>query len=372
MDYTLPQLLQTLHQQGGSDLHIAAGSAPRLRIDGAIRPLQLPPLSSTESRELCYSVLKDQQRKKFETIQEIDLSFSVENLCRFRANIFFDRGAVAATFRAIPNEIYTLEGLGLPLAAREICEKKKGLVLVTGPTGSGKSTSLSAMVDHINQTQYGHIVTIEDPIEFVHPHKNCIVHQREVGSDTDSFQRALKSILRQDPDVVLVGELRDLETISAAITTAETGHLVFATLHTNSCVSTLNRLIDVFPPHQQDQIRVQLSMNLAAIFSQSLLPSLSGGRVLAMEIMQINTPIAAMIHEGKFNQIYSAMQAGQDGSGNQTMNQALYALIQRRLITKDEAFIQSPDADELTKMIANPNSQRKLKTVPTALSSRKA
>lgn len=350
MEYTLPQLFKTLMDQSASDLHIAANSPPRLRIDGSLIPLKLPPLKPQEAQELCYSVLTETQKKKFEKDLELDLAFSVKGLARFRANIFYESGNVAGAFRVIPYKIYTLEELNFPKVVGELCHLPRGLVLVTGPTGSGKSTTLASMINNINETRHDHIVTIEDPIEFLHPHKNCVVNQREVGDDTTSFARALKSVLRQDPDVILVGEMRDLETISAAISAAETGHLVFATLHTNSCVSTLNRIIDVFPPHQQTQIRTQLSMTLEAVISQILLPAKGGGRVLAMEIMRSNHAIRALINEGKFNQIYSAMQSGQGGTSMQTMNQALFRLTEKAFINKDEALTKSSLPDELMEM----------------------
>ena len=351
MDYTLTQLFKTLLDQGGSDLHIATGSPPRIRIDGHLVPLQLPPLLPQETLELCYTILTEEQKKVFEKQKEIDLAFSIKKLARFRANIFFDRGTVAAAFRIIPDQLFKMEQLGLPQVAYDICDLPRGLVLVTGPTGSGKSTTLASMINHINETRYDHIVTIEDPVEFLHPHKRCVVNQRELGEDTESFQRALKSILRQDPDIVLIGELRDLETITAALTIAETGHLVFGTLHTNSCVSTLNRIIDAFPPYQQNQVRNQLSMTLEAVFSQLLIPSQKGGRVLAIEVMRVNTSIRALIHEGKFNQIYSAMQAGQSESYMQTMNQCLARHCAMGLISKDAALAKSGQKDELQDML---------------------
>lgn len=359
MDITLPQLLQYQTNQNASDLHIASGSPPRIRLDGQLLPIKMDPLTPQQSMELCYSILTEEQKKVFEKNKEIDLAFTIEGVARFRANIFLDSQYVAGAFRLIPAKIYSLQELALPPLMQELCALPRGLVLVTGPTGSGKSTSLAAMIDHINQHRYEHIVTIEDPVEFVHKHKNCMINQREIGQDTESFSRALKSVLRQDPDVVLIGEMRDLETVRAAITTAETGHLVFATLHTNNCVSSLNRIIDVFPPHQQEQIRTQLSMNLEAVISQILLPAKGGGRVMAMEIMRANSAIRALITEGKFTQIYSAMQTGQADSHMQTMNQALYRLVEQRYIDKDLALEKSSKKDELNEMLLKRNANRR-------------
>lgn len=351
--YTLPQLLKALVDQNGSDLHISVDSPPRLRLDGALYPLDVPALTPQDTMKLCYSVLTEEQKKNFEEHSELDLAFSVKGLARFRANIYFQRGTVAGAFRVIPYEIKSLKSLNLPPILERLCNLPRGLVLVTGPTGSGKSTTLAAMIDYINETRTDHIVTIEDPVEFMHNHKSSLINQREVGGDTKSFARALKSALRQDPDVVLVGELRDLETVSLAITTAETGHLVFATLHTNSCVSTLNRLIDVFPAEQQLQVRTQLALNLQATISQLLLPAQGGGRCLAMEVMIPNAAVRNLIREDKFHQIYSSMQTGQDSSGMQTLNQSLLGLVERRLITAAEAIEVSNETQELEMLLAN-------------------
>ncbi len=351
MNYTLPQLLKALLDQGGSDLHISTESPPRLRIDGSLLPLDLPPLTPQDTRQLCYSVLTEEQKKDFETHKEIDLAFSVKNMARFRANVFHQRGQVAGVFRVIPFKLYSLEELALPPSIKDICNTNKGLVLVTGPTGSGKSTTLAAMINYINETRRDHIITIEDPVEFMHTHKNSMVNQREVGSDTTSFARALKSVLREDPDVILVGEMRDLETISLALTAAETGHLVFATLHTNSCISTLTRIIDVFPPHQQVQVRIQLAMSVSAVIAQTLLPAVNGGRVMAMETMLPNKAIRNLIREDKLHQIYSSMLTGQDTSGMQTMNQSLLNLIDRRFVTAELALERSPEPEELQDML---------------------
>jgi twitching motility protein PilT len=353
MSYTLPQLLKALMDQKGSDLHISPHSPPRMRLDGTLYPLEVPPMTPEETQRLCYSVLTDEQKKTFEEHLEIDLAFAVKGLARFRANIYHQRGAVSGAFRVIPFEIKSLKDLNLPPILERLCSLPRGLVLVTGPTGSGKSTTLAAMIDYINQTRGDHIVTIEDPIEFQHPNKMCLVNQREIGADTKSFGRALKSVLRQDPDVILVGEMRDLETISLALTTAETGHLVFGTLHTNSCVSTLNRIIDVFPADQQLQIRSQLSLNLQATISQTLLPAQGGGRCLAMEIMLPNAAIRNLMREDKFHQIYSAMQTGQDQSGMQTLNQSLLSLVEKRKILPNEAMEISSEPSELEMLFAN-------------------
>jgi twitching motility protein PilT len=341
-------------EKGASDLHITTSSPPQLRIDGRLHPLKMPPLSPPETKQLCYSVLTDAQKHRFEENNELDLSFGVRGLSRFRANVFMQRGAVAGAFRAIPYKVKTFEELGLPRVCLELIKKPRGLILVTGPTGSGKSTTLASMVDRINSERNEHIVTIEDPIEYLHPHKGCLVNQREVGADTRSFSDALKYILRQDPDIVLVGEMRDLETIEAALTVAETGHLCFATLHTNSTVQTINRIVDVFPPYQQAQVRAQLSFVLEGVLCQALLPRASGpGRVLALEIMVPNAAIRNLIREDKIHQMYSQMQIGQEKFGMQTMNQSLASLYQRRLITLDEAVGRSSDPEELRQLIAD-------------------
>lgn len=302
----LHQLLKTMIEKGASDLHITTGTPPQLRIDGRLTPLKTPPLNPTETKQLCYSVLTDAQKHKFEEHNELDLSFGVKGLSRFRANVFMQRGAVSGAFRSIPFKIMTFQELGLPPVVSDLARKPRGLVLITGPTGSGKSTTLASIIDMINSERREHIVTIEDPIEYLHPHKGCIVNQREVHTDTESFKVALKYVLRQDPDVVLIGEMRDLETIEAALTIAETGHLAFATLHTNSCVQTINRIIDVFPPHQQPQVRAQLSFVLEGVVSQTLIPKASGkGRALALEVMIPNPAIRNLIREDKIHQIYS-------------------------------------------------------------------
>ncbi len=361
------QLLKAMIEKGASDLHITTGTPPQLRIDGKLCPLKMPPLSPQETKQLCYSVLTDAQKHRFEETSELDLSFSVQKLSRFRGNIFVQRGNTAGAFRAIPFKIMSFEELNLPPVVPELAKKPRGLILVTGPTGSGKSTTLASIIDRINTDRNEHIVTIEDPIEYLHPHKGCVVNQREVGADTESFKNALKYILRQDPDVVLIGELRDLETIEAALTVSETGHLCFATLHTNSAVQTINRIVDVFPPYQQGQIRQQLSFVLEGVMSQTLMPRANGpGRVLAVEVMVPNPAIRNLIREDKVHQMYSSMQVGQDKFGMQTMNQSLAALYKRRLISLDSASGRSPDVDELKSLVgqgqvAAPGSRRPAK-----------
>jgi twitching motility protein PilT len=351
----LHQLLKFLVESGGSDLHITTNSPPQMRVDGHLSPMDFPPMNQVETKQLCYSVLTDAQKHKFEEENELDLSFGVKGLSRFRGNMFIQRGAVAGVFRVIPYKILTFEELCLPPIVPELAARPRGLILVTGPTGSGKSTTLASIVDFININRREHIVTIEDPIEYLHPHKGCLVNQREVGADTKGFKNALKYVLRQDPDVVLVGELRDLETIEAALTLAETGHLCLATLHTNSCAQTINRIVDVFPPYQQTQIRAQLSFVLEGVLSQTLIPRMgSKGRALALEIMVPNAAIRNLIREDKVHQIYSQMQIGQEKFGMQTMNQSLYSLFQKRLISLEEALGRSQDPEELKQMISNP------------------
>ena len=350
------QLLKDLVERGGSDLHITTNTSPQIRIDGKLTPMDIPPLTPIETKQLCYSILTDSQKHKFEEENELDLSFGVKGLSRFRGNIFVQRGAVAGVFRVIPYKILTFEELGLPSIVKDLCEKPRGLILVTGPTGSGKSTTLASIIDRINTDRHDHIVTVEDPIEYLHPHKGCIVNQREVGADTKSFKHALKYVLRQDPDVVLIGELRDLETIEAALTLAETGHLCFATLHTNSCAQTMNRIIDVFPPYQQTQVRIQLSFVLEGVLSQTLIPKANGqGRALALEVMVPNPAIRNLIREDKVHQIYSQMQVGQDKFGMQTMNQCLMSLLSKRIISVDDALGRSSEPDELKQMLSPSN-----------------
>ena len=350
---SLSELLHRLAELGGSDLHVTTGTAPLVRVHGEIRPLEgYRPLNASETKQLAYSVLTDAQKHRFEENLELDFSFGVKGLSRFRANIFNQRGAVGAVFRAIPYEIKSFEELGLPPVVQELCKKPRGLVLVTGPTGSGKSTTLAAVIDKINRERHEHILTIEDPIEFLHNHKNCIVNQREVNADTKGFAQALRTALRQDPDVVLVGEMRDLETIESALRIAETGHLTFATLHTNSAVSTINRIIDVFPSMQQAQVRAQLSLTLEGILCQSLLPKPDGrGRALAMEILVPNSAIRNLIREDKVHQIYSMMQTGQDLHGMQTFNQSLATLFHKRMISRETAMQRTSNLNELRDLI---------------------
>ncbi|HPQ68497.1 MAG TPA: type IV pilus twitching motility protein PilT [bacterium] len=348
----LHQLLKLMIEKNASDLHITTGSPPQLRIDGRLTPVNMPQLTAAETKRLCYSVLTDNQRRIFEEENELDLSFGVKGLSRFRANCFKQRGAVAGAFRTIPFKAFTFQELGLPPIVGELVNHPAGLVLVTGPTGCGKSTTLTSIIDKINMSRNQHIVTIEDPIEYLHAHKGCIVNQREVHSDTQSFTRALKYVLRQDPDIVLIGEMRDRETIESALNIAETGHLTFATLHTSSAVQTINRIIDVFPPHQQSQVRAQLSFVLEAVLCQQLLPRASGvGRILAVEIMVPNAAIRNLIREDKVHQIYTQMQVGQSKHGMQTMNQSLVDLYRRGLISLKEAQGRTNDLDELNKML---------------------
>jgi twitching motility protein PilT len=350
---TLPELLKKMTEMGGSDLHITTNSPPQVRVHGHLHPLDgYAPFTPAQTKQLAYSVLTDAQKHRFEEKLELDFSFGLKGLSRFRANLFNQKGAVGCVFRAIPYEIKSFEALGLPPVIADLCKKPRGLILVTGPTGSGKSTTLASMIDKINIDRHDHILTIEDPIEFLHNHKNCVVNQREVAADTHSFGDALRTALRQDPDVVLVGEMRDLETIEMALRIAETGHLTFATLHTNSAASTINRIIDVFPAEQQSQIRTQLSLVLEGIMCQSLLPKSSGdGRAMALEILIPNSAIRNLIREDKIHQIYSMMQTGQDKFGMQTFNQALATLYLKKQITLDVAMQRSSNPDELKDLI---------------------
>ena len=351
----LRSLLEEMIERDASDLHITAGERPKLRIDGDITNSKVDhQLSPKETLQLAYSVLTENQKKRFENEDELDFSFGIQNLARFRGNCFKQRGCVTLVIRQIPFSVKTFNELGLPTALKQLSERPRGLVLVTGPTGSGKSTTLAAMVDKINKERRAHIITIEDPIEFIHRHQSCIVNQREVGTDTKSFGNALKYALRQDPDVVLIGEMRDLETISAALTIAETGHLAFATLHTNSAAETVNRVIDVFPAHQQSQVRAQLAFVLEGVVTQTLLQRASGkGRVMACEIMMATPAIRALIRDDKVHQIYSAMQAGKK-HGMLTLADSLYSLYISRDVSLEECLRVVPDQNEFLRMVGEP------------------
>ena len=348
---TLPELLTTLVQMEGSDLHITTNTPPQVRVHGHLTRLEGAALTPSETKQLAYSVLTDAQKKRFEETFELDFSFGIKGLARFRVNMFNQRGAVGAVYRLIPERIRAFQELNLPPVLATLAERPRGLVLVTGPTGSGKSTTLAAMIDKINKERHDHILTIEDPIEFVHQHQNCLVNQREVHSDTESFSNALRAALREDPDIVLIGEMRDLETVESALRIAETGHLTLATLHTNSASQTINRIIDIFPAHQQSQIRTQLSLVLEGIVCQALLPKVGGGRVVALEIMVPTAGIRNLIREDKIHQIYSAMQTGQEKMGMQRMNQSLATLYQKRLVTLETALMASSNRDELQDLI---------------------
>ncbi|MEK6646650.1 MAG: type IV pilus twitching motility protein PilT [Candidatus Firestonebacteria bacterium] len=348
---TINELLKLLFEKNASDLHITAGTSPILRIDGELVPTELERLTPETSQSIIYSILTDDQKEKFEREQELDLSFGMQGMGRVRMNVFRQRGAVAAALRNIATRIPTFEELALPAVVSEIVKFPKGLVLVTGPTGSGKSTTLASMIDYINTNRKCHIVTIEDPIEYIHTHKSSMVNQREIGADSKTFTEALRHVLRQDPDVILIGEMRDLETISAALSIGETGHLVFATLHTTDAIQSINRIIDVFPPHQQGQVRAQLSFVLQAVFAQQLLPrAYSSGRVLACEILIMNSAIRNLIREEKVHQVYSVMQTSQE-SGMQTMNKTLYDLYQKQLVTYNEIIARSTDPKDLQRMV---------------------
>jgi len=348
---SIEELLTIMVQRGGSDLHVSAGSPPRIRIDGILVNTEHDVLTPEATQKLCYSFLSNEQVATFEKDFELDLSFGIDTLGRFRVNVFMQRGTVAAVLRMIPYEVMSFSELGLPVQVCEsLCSLPKGLILVTGATGSGKSTTLAAMVDFINQNRSGHIVTIEDPIEFLHRNKNCLCNQREVGSDTHGFGGALRSVLRQDPDIVMIGEMRDKETVEAALTIAETGHLTFATLHTSDAITTINRIIDVFPSYQQPQIRTQLSVVLQAVFSQQLLARAGGrGRVLAAELMLCTPAVRALIRDDKVHQVYSILQTG-GRLGMRTMNQALHELVRANLVTLEEAMQSTSDPEDLKRL----------------------
>ena len=356
---TLQDFLKLVADRGGTDLHISADSPPVMRLNGELRPLPFPPLSANDTKTLCYSVLTESQKHRFEEQLELDFSFGIRGLSRFRGNLFLQRGAVGGAFRTVPYSARPLAELGLPPVVAELAKLPRGLVLVTGPTGSGKSTTLAAMIDKINNERREHIMTLEDPIEFVHQHRGCVVNQREVYADTLSFSEALRHVLRQDPDVVLIGEMRDLETVMAALTVAETGHLVLSTLHTNSAVQTINRIIDIFPEQQQPQVRAQLSLILHGVVSQQLIPRADGrGRVLAVEVMIPNPAIRNLIRENKIHQLYSHLQVGQTKFGMQTMTQSLVDLHTRHLISYEEAMGHATEPDELRPMLGTPKRSR--------------
>lgn len=352
MDLNLDTLLKECADKKGSDLHIAAFSPPRIRVDGSLVTLEHPELKPEDTKELCYSILSPAKQKRLETELEMDLSFTFQKRGRVRANIFYQQDTVAGAFRIIPLEIPKAEDVGIPQVIIELTHKPRGLILVTGPTGSGKSTTLATMLDNINKNRSDHIITVEDPIEYLYHHDKCLIDQREIGSDTKSFQQALKYILRQDPDVVLVGEMRDLETIQSAITVAETGHLVLATLHTNSAVQTIDRIIDVFPPYHQPQVRAQLAFILEGVICQQLVPKIGGGRTLSLEIMMPTQAIRTLIREGKTHQIYAQMQMGQEASHMLTLNQSLAALVNRKIISYEEGLFRCVDREEFATLLA--------------------
>ena len=351
----ISELLERLVKEGGSDLHISSNLPPAIRVDGKLKRMEYPPLGPDDVENLLFPMLSNEQRRRLEQEWELDFSYGIEGLSRFRVNFYKDKGNYAAAFRTITSKVPSFDQLGLPEIVRITAEKPRGLILVTGPTGSGKSTTLAAMINYINETRSEHILTIEDPIEFVHSSKTSIVHQRELGMDTRSFANALKSALREDPDIILVGEMRDHETIALALTAAETGHLVFGTLHTSSASQTVDRIIDVFPEGQQQQIRVQLANSLQAVFSQTLLPKLQPdgtkkGRVMAQEIMLVTPAIANLIREAKAAQIYSTIQMNQ-GMGMQTLEMALADLYKKKLISLEDALAKTSRPDELKRMI---------------------
>src|SRR5262245_17138100 len=353
MAANMADLLQLMVDRGSSDLHITSGTYPQIRVNGRLTQLnQFEVLTPQDTQRLAYSVLNEGQKQKFEEENELDLSFGIQGLARFRCNVYRQRGAVGCAIRVIPYKIRSFDELGLPQIVQQLADRPKGLILVTGPTGSGKSTTLAAMLDKINNERHDHILTIEDPIEYIHPHKNCLVNQREVHSDTNSFSNALRAALREDPDIVLIGEMRDLETVEAALKIAETGHLTFGTLHTNSAAQTINRIIDIFPANQQAQIRTQLSLVLEGIVCQALLPKADGkGRVVSLEIMVPTAAIRNLIRDDKIHQIYGAMQTGQEKLGMQTANQSLASLYMRKQISLDTAMSASSNRDELQDMI---------------------
>ncbi len=352
MELDIKSILTEMLNEGASDLHVAVGISPNIRINGKLSPMDLPKLSPTDTKDLVYSILNEDQIREFETQKELDMSFGVKGLSRFRVNVYRDRGSVAAAIRTIPFEIKSFDELGLPPIVESFADIPNGLVLICGPTGSGKSTTLAALIQKINQSRNGHIITVEDPIEFIHRHGTCVVNQREVNADTVSFSAALKRVLRQDPDIILIGEMRDIETIQAALTAGETGHLVFATLHTNDATQTINRIIDVFPSSQQAQVRTLLSFVVQGIMVQQLIPKVTGdGRALCLEVLIPTPAIRSLIREGKEHQIYSLISTGGQ-YGMQTMNQSLARLYKRNLITHDEAMNRSSNPDDLERILA--------------------
>jgi twitching motility protein PilT len=347
---TITQLLEELISRNGTDLHLTVGAPPMVRIDGDLVPTNHEVMTPKMTKELVYSLLNDEQKKRFETTRELDLSFGIPNLSRFRGNVFMQRGAIAMAIRTIPYQIRSFKELGLPQVAAELATRQKGLILVTGPTGSGKSTSLATMIDKVNSERRQHIVTCEDPIEYLFKHKKCIINQRQVGDDTKSFANALKYVLRQDPDVVMVGEMRDLETTESALKIAETGHLTFATLHTNSAAESITRIIDIFPTNRQSQVRTQLAFVILGILTQTLIKRIRGGRCLGLEILVATPAVKALVRDDKVHQIYSHIQAGHK-YGMQTMNESLYDLYMKKEITLENAFAHSRNPEELQKMI---------------------
>jgi twitching motility protein PilT len=348
---SMRDLLQIMVARNATDLHLSVGIPPRIRVSKDLVALDFPKLGPSDIQRFCYDVMSELQQKQLETKKEVDFSFGIPGFSRFRANVFIQRGTIAGAFRRIPFQLLTFENLCLPNIVKELSDKPNGLTLVTGPTGCGKSTTLAAMIDRINSTRRAHIVTIEDPVEFIHPHKLCTVNQREIGSDTDSFTDALKSILRQDPDVVLLGEMRDMESIQAALTIAETGHTCFATLHTNSCAQTISRIVDVFPSEKQLQVRLQLSASLNGVITQSLMPKINGGLQLVCEIMAATPAVRALIREGKYHNLDNEIQLG-SRFGMQTMNQSLAAAVKSYLITEATALTRTVDADDFYKCMA--------------------
>jgi len=350
-DFDIKKLLQSVVKHGASDLHLVNGAEPQIRLDGSLKPVNLPKLTGEDIEEMCYSMITEKQKQQFEENDELDFALYLPGIGRFRANYYRTLGHVAAAFRVIPINIPSLDDLGSPSIFKKLIKREKGLILVTGPTGSGKSTTLSALLNEINISEQKHIITVEDPVEFIHTNKKSVFSHRGVGEDTKSFSAALKFAMRQDPDIILIGEMRDKETIEAALTAAETGHLVFGTLHTSSAAGTINRIIDVFSGDEQPQIRAMISTSLVAVIAQALLPKLGGGRVASFEILVTNHAIANLIREDKVHQIYSQMQLGQEGTGMQTQTQALVKFMRDGKISRDVALQFANKPEELAKMI---------------------